>query len=227
MFTVTMSVPHARLARMKAALTDPRGPLERIGRYVAFTHMPAYFKSSGEGSWPAVGRGGQPLLDTGLLVRSWSYSLGIDRKTVRISTPLPYARAHHEGMTITAKNAYKGVEGGPYLAIPLPSLTVSQRRLGPRAFTGKKTFIAKSRNGNQIVFEKVLVKTGERAGKVRRGKSKFASRISGPSREDVIRPLFVLKKSVTLKRRPIAVVTDGLRTWVVTATLEWGRRSFA
>lgn len=203
MFRAELTLPNRLLPGLKAKLTDLNPMLVSVGYYVQARWMKDWFATGGQGSWPAVPRGGEPLKDTGTLSKSFSSSFGMDRKSVLVGTSVKYARAHNEGMTIKAKDKYLWVPGGPYLAIPLPGLSVSQRRIGPRAFPN--SFVAKSRNGNWMVFETMLSKKGKRAGKAQRGKSKFASRwepgTTSAETEDVIRPLFVLKKQVTLKKR--------------------------
>lgn len=170
--SVTLTVPEATFTRMRGALTDTSGALQDVGYYVAFKWMPALFKSSGQGTWPAVKRGGNPLWDTGTLARSFGWSLGMDRKSVVIGNPMKYAALQNFGGTVTPKSA-------KFLAIPIAKMPKSAK---PRDF--KNTFFAKSRAGNLILFENLGTKG--------RGKNKTAN----------IRPLFVMKTSVTIKPRP-------------------------
>ncbi len=170
MFTATLNVPTATFVKMKAGLTDVSGPLAQVGHWVVNGWMPRLFKSAGQGTWAAVGRGGSPLWDTGTLARGFGWSLGVDRRSVVIGNSMKYAALQNFGGTVSAK-------GGKFLAIPLPTLSISERRAKrPRDF--QDTFFAKSRKGNLILFQKT-------------GKKK-----------DAIRPLFVMKTSVTIKPRP-------------------------
>ena len=229
MLTVRMTVPHAKLDRWKAALADVQVPLERIGKRVSNFQMVDYFSSSGDGTWPPVPRDGgadKPLLDKGAqdgLVSKFTYAVG--ERAVVVTNLAKYAAIQNFGGTVNAKNAFKGIPGGPYLSIPLPGLSVTQRRHGPRAFAGKKTFVAKSRNNNWIMFEKVSVASGKRKGQQAKAKSKFASRWSpgttAAEQEDVIRPLFILKKSVSIKARRFMLITDSTRTWCRKIGMGW------
>jgi phage gpG-like protein len=187
--SVTLTIPTERFQRMKGALTDTSGPLEVVARYVTIDWMPALFSSSGLGTWPAVARGGPPLLDSGILSRAFNWSLGIDRTSVVIQNPMKYAKLQNFGGTVTAKS-------GKYLAIPLPTLSKTDRHKSPREF--KNTFFAKSRNGNLILFEKT-----DTARLNFQGKRKKA--------EGGIRPLFVMKESVTIKARPFMKWYDAMK----------------
>ena len=80
------------------------------------------------------------------------------------------------GGTVTPK-------GHPYLAIPIMENGAERRTAKPRQY--ENTFVAKSRNGNLIIFQTVA--------KASKGK---------PAK---IRPLFVLKTSVTIPPRPFMV----------------------
>lgn len=58
---------------------------------------------------------------TGTLMRSITTEVSgnsLADLNARVYTTCIYARVHEEGATIRAKNAYKGVPGGPYLNIP-------------------------------------------------------------------------------------------------------------
>jgi phage gpG-like protein len=179
-FTCTLTVPDARFKQMRSALTEIDGPLEQVGHYVVSGWMPELFSSGGKGTWPSVMRGGQPLLDTGMrggLLSAFAWALGTDRKSVIVGNSKVYAALQNFGGTVSAK-------GGKFLAIPLPGLSVSERRIGTSAFRGKDTFFAKSRNGNLILFQNLSTKG--------KGKNKTSN----------IRPLFVMKESVTIRPRP-------------------------
>jgi len=101
---------------------------------------------------------------TGALVRSLSQEVVGDRignLSASIYSggtdggkPLVYARIHEFGGTVTAKNAYKGVPGGPYLNIPLPD---NKTPAGVMRMTARMVFaqggsIGLSKKGNWIVF---------------------------------------------------------------------------
>jgi len=132
---------------------------------MAFTSAPKRFAASGPG-WAAVARGGQPLRDTGRLASSLVYQ--VTGSDVVVGSPLVYSRIQNRGGVIRPTR-------GRYLAVPLPTLTVSERRTkGPRDFPN--TFIWRGRSGRPIVFQKL-------------------SRGS-------IRPLFVLVESVKITARP-------------------------
>jgi hypothetical protein len=169
MVKATLTVPTATFSRIRGALTDTSGALDAVGYYVVNKWMPPLFKSAGQGTWAAVGRGGPPLWDTGTLARGFSYALGMDRKSVVIVNPMKYAALQNFGGTVSAK-------GGKFLAIPMPNLSVSERRSKPRDFSN--TFFAKSRKGNLILFQK-----------------------TGGKKSEGIRPLFAMKTSVTIKPR--------------------------
>jgi len=86
---------------------------------------------------------------------------------------VPYAHIQEYGGTIRAKRAYRGVQGGAYLNIPLPA---NKTGAGVTRQTAKQVFrnggrIIKSRRGNYLVVSKIGV------------------------------PLFVLKKSVKIPPR--------------------------
>jgi phage gpG-like protein len=172
MFTCTLTVPDARFKQMRGALTDMNGPLAKVGEFVSLKWMPELFRSTGKGAWPAVMRGGEPLLDTGTLLRAFTWGFGNDGKSVIVGNPMKYAALQNFGGTVTAKS-------GKFLAIPIANLPRSAK---PRDFTN--TFFAKSRKGNLILFENLGTKG--------KGKNKTAN----------IRPLFVMKESVTIKPRP-------------------------
>jgi len=89
------------------------------------------------------------------------------------SAGVKYAAIQETGGTITAKRAYRGVQGGAYLNIPLAA---NKTAAGVMRKTAKQVFqsggsIIKSRRGNYIVIDEIGV------------------------------PMFVLKKSVTIPAR--------------------------
>lgn len=89
----------------------------------------------------------------------------------RIGSPLIYARAQEFGATIVAKNSPK-----KWLTIPLPAALDARGIMKlPKARDYPRTFVARSRRGNLIIFQK-----------------KGAKKII---------PLFVLKKRVKLPPR--------------------------
>lgn len=190
--SVDSSQMSLRLGRVAKGLAGPE-MLDEAGHYMAQTALPMRFREGGPG-WPSVARGGSPLRDTGALSKSFAHSVQLSDRAVIIASNVIYGGPHHRGDTVTPKR-------GKYLAIPLPTLTISERRTkGPRDF--ENTFIQKSRNGNLIVFQKL---TSKKTGEQRRGKNKFASSWTpGQTKaatEDLIRPIFVLKESVKLKAR--------------------------
>jgi phage gpG-like protein len=134
--------------------------LEDAGRFMVRTHIPEVFATHGAAAgeiWPAVRRDGEALRDTGTLQRS--FLSRVEGKTLTIATAVIYAGVHNDGdgnggdYVQTPKKAKK-------LAIPLPTLSVSERRTG--AFLTKDkakrkelgTFVAKSTKGNLIIFQK-------------------------------------------------------------------------
>ena len=160
-----------RLSGIAQKAKNPRALLEEAGRYMAFTSAPRRFAVSGPG-WAAVARGGQPLRDTGRLASSLVYR--VTGSDVVVGSPLVYSRIQNRG----SKDLPGGVirpTRGKYLAIPLSTLTVSERRTkGPRDFPN--TFLRRGKSGRWIVWQKL-------------------SRGS-------IRPLFVLVESVKITARP-------------------------
>lgn len=121
--------------------------LDDAGRYMVRTHIPEVFATSGAAageSWASVGRGGQPLLDTGTLRRSFGHT--VTGKRLTVSTPVVYAGLQNEGGTVRPVRAKK-------LTIPFPGMPVSERRtFKARRYEG--TFIAKSKAGNLILFQR-------------------------------------------------------------------------
>jgi len=129
---------------VKKGLDNKGGLYAAVGHYMAMTEVPQIIRESGPG-WPPVRRGGSPLIDTGRLRNSISYVAS--ERDVKIGTCLIYGRTHQEGLTIKPKN-------GKYLAIPLsPPLTPTQARTArPRDFDN--TFVAKSKKGNLMIFQR-------------------------------------------------------------------------
>lgn len=189
--------------------------LEIVAERYVNRFLPDEFAKGGPG-WPAVQRGGSPLMDTGKLAGSFStrpVSGGIEVYTPKVQAAMMNFGAN----PLTPKNgkAFSGRYakfGGPYLWIPIMDSPTERRGASPRKYLGNgNTFIAKSRNGNLICFEKVSTGTG--APKMAR--NKFASRIElhTPGRktagmEEVIRPLFLLKLSVTIPPREFLRFND-------------------
>lgn len=151
-FSVTFTPRNASLAKAvrefasvsKAAIP---GLLDDAGRYMVRTHIPEVFATSGAAageSWPSVGRGGQPLLDTGTLRRSFGHM--VTGKRLTISTPLPYAGLQNEGGTVRPVRAKK-------LTIPASSLSISERRTF-KARGYKDAFVTKSKAGNLVLMQR-------------------------------------------------------------------------
>lgn len=77
---------------------------------------------------------------SGFLRRSFNFEVhGASLNTLGASnfTDAVYAPIHQEGGTIFAKNAYKGVPGGPYLNIPTPA---NQTPSGVMRYSAKQVF---------------------------------------------------------------------------------------
>jgi hypothetical protein len=123
--------------------------------------------------WPMGTSANTLSARSGALIQSIEDSIGVTGTTPStvqgtIGSKLPYARIQEYGGTIVPKN-------GKYLAIPLDAALNQQGiplRPGPRFWTN--TFVAKSKAGNLLIFQK-------------RGAG--------------IIPLYVLKTSVTLPAR--------------------------
>lgn len=121
--------------------------LEDAGRYMVRTHIPEVFATSGAAageSWPSVGRGGQPLLDTGTLRRSFGHM--VTGKRLTISTPVVYAGLQNEGGTVRPVRAKK-------LTIPASSLPISERRTF-KARGYKDAFVTTSKAGNLVLMQR-------------------------------------------------------------------------
>lgn len=115
---------------------------------------------------------------TGLLARSIRTTITptgtpLSQISAAVHTDVIYAPIHEQGGTITAKRAYAGVPGGPYLNIPLPdNLTPAgvMRKNAGEVFS-QGGYLVRSRLGNWLVMD-----------------------VNG-------KPMFVLKRSVTIKPR--------------------------
>jgi len=82
---------------------------------------------------------------------------GLSTLTGSVWIGTPYATTHEFGATITAKNAYKGVEGGPYLNIPIPNFNTDSRGLmkqTAREVFAQGGYVQKSKKGNWLVFSR-------------------------------------------------------------------------
>lgn len=167
--------------------------LTAVGRFLVEKAMPAKFKSRGEGEWPAVARGGMPLFSSGTLARSFSYSVA--GHVVSVRSAEAYAGPHHRGDVVKAKDKFKWLPGGPYLSIPLPSISGNgTKSVTPRDFPGWFPF--KSKAGNWLL-----------------------GRTKGKGKNATLDPLFVLEKSVKLQARSIfkwtASMISGCKTLVL------------
>jgi hypothetical protein len=114
-----------------------------------------------------------------------------------ISIGTIYGRVHigPAGQTTTMKP-----KTGKYLTIPLPAARAGKGGQGPGKGSAKggpwgETFVAKSRAGNLIIFGKLKITKGPRAGELRQN----------------IVPLFLLKKQVTIKAR---IHPEDLISWI-------------
>lgn len=176
MLKITVDSSRAR-ARIAGLVARARGPeiLDAAGHYMAQTALPLRFRQGGPG-WAPVQRGGAPLRDTGALAGSFVHRVE-SPSLVIVSTSAVYAGPQHRGDTVRAKR-------GKYLAIPLPTLTISERRTkGPRDFPDTKVF--KSRAGNLLVW-----------------------RNRGSKQEPDWQPIFLLRESVQLTARPFMFISD-------------------
>lgn len=122
-------------------------------------------------------RGGNDLQNrSGNLRRSIRReTTGVDLASLfsRVFSDSEIASVHELGATITAKNKYSRVPGGPYLNIPTPSnlSATGTTIMSPGAIFATGGFIFRSKSGNFLVANKKGV------------------------------PMFVLVKSVTIKPR--------------------------
>lgn len=122
MATVTVKVladqVQKRLQQMQDAAQDTRPAFQTIGRVIT-NRIRLGFKTSrspGGAPWlPLKHRIGQPLRDTGRLLRSITFKA--TAKDVTIGTNLKYAPLHQFGGTVRAKNApflvFKTMKGTP------------------------------------------------------------------------------------------------------------------
>ena len=112
---------------------------------------------------------------------------GNDLKTLsgQLFTRTIYAPIQEEGGTITAKNAYGKVPGGPYLNIPTKQNKTSAgvQRMSAREVFANGGFIFKSKAGNWIVALPGIQL------------NEFGTIDNVPV------PMFILKKSVTIRPR--------------------------
>lgn len=165
--------------KMKRLAEGLRGQelLESTGQYMSQTALPKRFRVGGPG-WAPVRRGGQPLRDTGALMKSFGWAIEDGGRSVVVRSAVPYAGPQHRGDTIRPKR-------GKYLAIPLsPPLSVSQRRTkGPRDFTDTRIF--KSKAGHLLVWKNF-----------------------GSKKDPNWKPIFLLKTSVKLTARPFMFFAD-------------------
>lgn len=159
---------------------------EVMGRRMALTYLPQLFRKGGDPPWPKPKyRDGQPLRDTGRLGGSFVYS--ITSTGAEIYTNVIYAGPQHRGDLVRPKKA-------KFLAIPLSTLTISERRTkGPRDF--QDTFVWRS----------------PASGKA------FIVQTKGKGKREKFRFLFILVKSVQLPPRPFmewsqAAIDDSLKT---------------
>lgn len=78
--------------------------------------------------WKSVGRGGQPLRDTGRLANS--FSAASTDSGFRVFTPVPYAGTHQNGATIYAKGgALRFKVGGRW--VYAKKVTIPKRQIIP------------------------------------------------------------------------------------------------
>lgn len=98
------------------------------GNYMVNQVIPLRFRAHGPG-WPAVARGGSPLIDTGLLRNSNDWR--VEGDVLIVGNTRPQARVQNRGGTIVPKNSR-------FLALPLsPPLSRTQARVNkPRDFAG-------------------------------------------------------------------------------------------
>lgn len=182
---------HVRMQRIKSGVAGPE-MLEAAGHYMSHTGLPMRFREGGPG-WAPVSRGGSPLRDTGALSKSFAHSVRLSDRAVIVSSNSIYAGPQHRGDTIRPK--------GKYLAIPLSTLSISQRRTkGPRDF--KNTRIFQSKKGNLLVWRQ-------------KGTKPYVSKSTGirpmtkPGKPvPVWEPIFALKPSVKLTARRFMFFSD-------------------
>lgn len=168
---------------------------DAIGRRMALTYLPQLFRKGGDPPWPKPKyRDGQPLRDTGRLGGSFVYS--ITYTGTEISTNVIYAGPQHRGDTVRPRRK-------KFLAIPLSTLTVSERRTkGP------------------LDFEKTFVWRSPATGKA------FIVQTKGKGKRNRFRFLFMLVKSVQLPPRPFmewsrAAIDDAMKA--LEKLVGWGK----
>jgi hypothetical protein len=140
------------------------------GGYMVRTVIPMRFRDHGPG-WPAVRRGGSPLMDTKLLSKSNDFrTVG---QTLEVGNTQKQARLQNRGGDVVPKNAR-------FLAIPCsPPLSITEARvLKPRSFAG--AFVLMHGPAGPGLYRK----TGA-----------FAGKVHG------IEKIFSFVKKVTIKQR--------------------------
>lgn len=148
-----------------------------------FPEVKAIFKSYAlqlQSAMVLATKGEQLKSRSGALSKNWVPEIGgfnLQTLFAQVSNSLPYVAIHQFGGTIEAKRS-------KYLTIPLKAMKtasgVVKMTIG-QAIAARKTFFAKSKAGNLILFENRPKTDG------------------GKNRRPV--PLFVLKKSVTIPKR--------------------------
>ncbi len=189
---VNADVLKVRMDRIRAGVAGPE-MLDTAGHYMASTALPMRFRDGGPG-WAPVPRGGSPLRDSGALSKSFSHSVRLSDRAVIVSSNAIYAGPQHRGDTVTPKK-------GKFLSIPLPTLTISQRRTkGPRDF--KNTRIFESKAGKLLVWRQ-------------KGTKPYVSKSTGirpmtrPGKPvPVWEPIFALMTSVKLTARRFMFFSD-------------------
>ena len=127
---------------------------------------------------------------TGNLLKSIKFNLsGTKLKDLHgeLYTDSPYAPIHETGGRITAKNAYKSLQGGPFLNIPS---NFNKTKVGITRLTARSVFL----NGGYII-------------KIKAPKAQYAVMLDGT-------PMFWLVKSVELQPRlkMVETTTDEVPT---------------
>jgi hypothetical protein len=175
-----------RTFAMAATALGREALLTNAGQYMCSTVVPMRFWAQGAAfgglHWKPVLRGGSPLIDTGLLRQANTFV--VRGSTLELRNSRPQARLQNRGGTVTPKHA-------KYLWVPLPTLSVTERRMPSSYFTD--TFVALSMKGNLIVFQKLEGGT--------------------------VRPIAVLKKKVKIDARPFmyfgaAAISSICKRWI-------------
>lgn len=104
------------------------------------------FATSGSNAgvnWPAVPRGGEPLRDTGELMRSFAAAVDGGRLVVQPGgTPQLYAGVQQRGDKILpTHNKFAWLPGGPYISIPLSGKVSERRTFSLKDYPGWKARI--------------------------------------------------------------------------------------